>query len=107
MSRQRSTPSGALRLGIWHCEFFLQRPDPRQLVTHLVELTPGGQRIGKVTVEAARSAVNGRDEIVLKVIDEGIGMSPEQAARVFEAFTQADSSTTRNYGGTGLGLAIT
>ncbi|MGL5062303.1 MAG: PAS domain-containing sensor histidine kinase, partial [Microcoleus sp.] len=45
--------------------------------------------------------------IVFTVKDTGIGMSDEQLARIFEPFTQADSSTTKKYGGTGLGLTIT
>ncbi len=44
--------------------------------------------------------------IVFQVSDNGIGMAPEQVQHIFEAFTQADASTTRQYGGTGLGLAV-
>src|SRR5258705_1298605 len=44
--------------------------------------------------------------MVFKVSDTGIGMTPEQLGRLFEAFSQAAAATTRKYGGTGLGLAL-
>ncbi|HSW32242.1 MAG TPA: ATP-binding protein, partial [Steroidobacteraceae bacterium] len=61
---------------------------------------------GVVTIEAEREDAESREWIVFRVSDTGIGMTPEQMGRLFQDFTQADSSTTRKYGGTGLGLAI-
>ena len=49
----------------------------------------------------------GREWVIFQVTDPGIGMEPDRVSKVFEAFTQADASTTRKYGGTGLGLTIT
>ena len=61
---------------------------------------------GTITVWASRENVNGCEWVSFSVADTGIGMSAEQTSKLFQAFTQADSSMTRKYGGTGLGLTI-
>jgi PAS domain S-box-containing protein len=62
---------------------------------------------GRVTLRADREPGLEGDWIVFSVTDSGIGMSAEQMEKLFQAFYQVDSSTTRKRGGTGLGLAIT
>ena len=74
------------------------------LVSNAVKFTPEGGNI-EVTVEEALKSAQHR-VLRFAVKDTGIGMTEEQMSRLFNAFEQADSSTTREYGGTGLGLAI-
>jgi signal transduction histidine kinase/CheY-like chemotaxis protein len=73
------------------------------LVGNAIKFTHQGHVAVRVRLDASGA---GRPTLELAVEDTGIGIEPDQQARVFEAFTQADSSTTRRYGGTGLGLAI-
>ena len=62
---------------------------------------------GGVNIKVACLPIHGKDNLCIKVIDSGIGMSKEYQQRIFERFAQADPSTTRKYGGTGLGMSIT
>ena len=80
----------------------------RQILLNLLSNACKFTKEGQVTLEAKRRPVSdGRPDLVtLSVRDTGIGMSQEQLGRLFEAFSQADISTTRKFGGTGLGLVI-
>jgi len=81
----------------------------RQVIMNLISNALKFTHQGNVNVRVTSETVARRNNQVLihiSVQDDGIGMDEETQARVFEAFTQADASTTREYGGTGLGLAI-
>ena len=75
----------------------------RQALTNLLSNAAKFTQGGAITATVEREG----EWILYRVADTGIGMSPEQQAKLFQPFTQADSSTTRQYGGTGLGLVIT
>lgn len=79
----------------------------RQILFNLISNASKFTENGEIDIHVVREVNAHGDWIQLKIRDSGIGMSPEQSERVFEPFSQADSSTTRKYGGTGLGLAIT
>ena len=78
----------------------------RQCVLNLVGNACKFTKDGVVKVTARRAQVAGVDTVRVAVSDTGIGMTPEQVGRLFQAFTQVDSSAGRKFGGTGLGLAI-
>ena len=87
------------------------RGDPgrlRQIITNLVgnsiKFTENGEVV--VDVSMGDEAPSGRVKLMFSVTDTGIGIPEEKQARIFEAFRQADASTTREFGGTGLGLNI-
>ncbi|EDN69552.1 Signal transduction histidine kinase [Beggiatoa sp. PS] len=78
----------------------------RQILINLLSNASKFTDQGIITLEVRRQRTQG-DWITIRVSDEGIGMTNEQQANLFQVFTQADASISRKYGGTGLGLAIT
>jgi signal transduction histidine kinase len=78
----------------------------RQILLNLLSNACKFTKQGEVKL-VARKVTNGRQWVELSVCDTGIGMTPEQQAKLFEEFAQADATTAQRFGGTGLGLAIT
>ena len=78
----------------------------RQVILNLLSNAAKFTEKGAIHLNAERTRLYDMDWINITIADNGIGMTPEQLSRLFQDFTQGDSSTTRKYGGTGLGLAI-
>jgi adenylate cyclase len=79
----------------------------KQSIINLLSNAAKFTKNGTVTLRLAREQRIDVPWVRFEVADSGIGMTEEQMGRLFQPFTQADSSTTRNFGGTGLGLTIT
>lgn len=79
----------------------------RQIILNLISNAAKFTENGTISVQVSLEKENDQEWVFIKVSDTGIGMPPAQQVKIFEAFTQAEESTTRKYGGTGLGLTIT
>lgn len=90
-------------LGLMHADMAKLHQSLLNLLSNACKFSKNGA----VTLKVERYTEEAQDWFEFAVIDTGIGMSPEQARRVFEAFQQAEVSTSMEYGGTGLGLTIT
>lgn len=78
----------------------------RQVITNLVGNAVKFTRTGYVLVDVSGTTADGRAALNVKVQDTGVGIDEAHIARIFDAFQQADATTTRQFGGTGLGLSI-
>jgi signal transduction histidine kinase len=78
----------------------------RQVLLNLLSNAAKFTEKGTVSLDVTREEDVAGTWVVFRVRDTGIGMTPEQLGKLFQAFTQADGSTQRKYGGTGLGLAL-
>ena len=79
----------------------------RQILFNLLSNAAKFTSDGTVTLSGERTTIGDSDWIVFRVSDTGIGMTADQMQNIFDAFNQAETTTTRDFGGTGLGLAIT
>ena len=90
-------------LGLMHADLTKIRQSLFNLLSNASKFTDHGN----ITLSITRYLKDEKEWIAIRVSDSGIGMTEEQLGKLFKAFSQADSSTTRKYGGTGLGLNIT
>ncbi len=74
------------------------------LLSNAIKFTEEGSV--RISVAETQQSDEGKSEILIKVVDSGIGIEEANQSRLFDSFTQADDSTSRKFGGTGLGLAI-
>jgi signal transduction histidine kinase/CheY-like chemotaxis protein len=85
---------------------FVDQTRLRQVILNLLSNAAKFTSEGLIRLTAERTQHADSDWLVVNVTDSGIGMTPEQLERIFDPFSQADSSITREFGGTGLGLSI-
>src|SRR5262245_3070536 len=78
----------------------------RQILLNLLSNACKFTKEGEVTLRAQKIS-DGRHWVELSISEPGIGMTPEQQAKLFEEFSQVDAATAQRFGGTGLGLSIT
>jgi len=78
----------------------------RQILLNLLSNAFKFTHHGHIGLRVYTQSRNGQNRLCLEVSDSGIGMTDTQKGRLFQAFSQADASTTRQFGGTGLGLSI-
>jgi PAS domain S-box-containing protein len=89
-------------LGVMHSDKTKFRQNFFNLISNAAKFTENGT----ITLFAHREARDASDWLVFKVTDTGIGIPEEKLSEIFQEFSQADESTTRDFGGTGLGLAL-
>ena len=90
-------------IGSMHCDLTKVRQCLLNLLSNACKFTEKGT----LRLEVSADPEEDSDSILFSVTDSGIGMTSEQMGRLFQAFSQADASTSKKYGGTGLGLALT
>ncbi len=90
-------------LGTMHADITKMRQSLFNLLSNAAKFT----KEGDISLEVSRETMEDLEWIQFRITDTGIGMTEDQLIKLFQTFTQADTSTTRKFGGSGLGLALT